>query len=208
MKYGFIQSKLDGTEQKFEEIQKFKIPESYSFRNYLPQVINQGSRPICVPCSISAYLNWKINLANGENTIDNNIDLNEIYNSKTTEGDDGMTFKDALHFLKHKGVDSDLGNQKIDRYAMIGSEICLKQAIILNGPCIGGLPVYDDNAWEFWKNKYDGSFKGGHAISIVGYNKEGFIIRNSWGKGYGDNGYYILPYEDFNNFYEIWTIID
>lgn len=33
------------------------------------------------------------------------------------------------------------------------------------------------------------SVDGGHAIVIVGYTKDYFIIRNSWGKDYGDGGY-------------------
>jgi len=38
---------------------------------------------------------------------------------------------------------------------------------------------------------------GGHAVMAVGYNnsKKTFIIRNSWGKNWGDNGYFYMPYE-------------
>jgi C1A family cysteine protease len=37
---------------------------------------------------------------------------------------------------------------------------------------------------------------GGHAVTIVGYNDETqmFIIRNSWGKGWGQAGYCLMPY--------------
>ncbi len=37
---------------------------------------------------------------------------------------------------------------------------------------------------------------GGHAITAVGYddNKKMFLIRNSWGAGWGDKGYGWLPY--------------
>jgi C1A family cysteine protease len=58
---------------------------------------------------------------------------------------------------------------------------------------------------EFWNDRRM-DFQGGHAVSIVGYNDEGFILRNSWGRTYGDNGYSVIPYEDFNKFMEIWTI--
>lgn len=74
------------------------------------------------------------------------------------------------------------------------------------GLAYGGLPVYNSSINEFWLK--DGSFEGGHAVAIIGYDKEGFIIRNSWGGMYGYNGYYHLKYEDFNNsFYEIWTMV-
>ena len=37
---------------------------------------------------------------------------------------------------------------------------------------------------------------GGHAIAAVGYDddKEYFIVRNSWGTEWGDNGYCYIPY--------------
>jgi len=41
-------------------------------------------------------------------------------------------------------------------------------------------------------NEYPNS---GHAMLIVGWNELGFIVQNSWGKNWGDNGYAILPYE-------------
>jgi hypothetical protein len=31
--------------------------------------------------------------------------------------------------------------------------------------------------------------RGGHAVAIVGYRPDRFIIRNSWGTGWGDNGF-------------------
>lgn len=42
---------------------------------------------------------------------------------------------------------------------------------------------------------------GGHAVVAVGYQdeKEQVIIRNSWGKGWGDIGYGYLPYWYFEN---------
>lgn len=36
---------------------------------------------------------------------------------------------------------------------------------------------------------YADPFKGGHAVSIVGYDNTGFIIKNSWGRDWGKNGY-------------------
>ena len=38
---------------------------------------------------------------------------------------------------------------------------------------------------------------GGHAVAIVGYTREGFIIQNSWGEKWGHKGFALLPYEDW-----------
>ena len=42
-----------------------------------------------------------------------------------------------------------------------------------------------------------GRAESGHAVAICGYTSEGFIIQNSWGKGWGRGGFALLPYEDF-----------
>ena len=38
---------------------------------------------------------------------------------------------------------------------------------------------------------------GGHAFAIVGYTPEGFIVQNSWGKGWGSGGLALLSYQDW-----------
>lgn len=52
---------------------------------------------------------------------------------------------------------------------------------------------------------------GGHAVMLVGYDdtKQQFIVRNSWGTGWGDNGYFYLPYQYVNTANltaDYWTI--
>lgn len=42
-----------------------------------------------------------------------------------------------------------------------------------------------------------GRADGGHAVAIVGYTEQGFIIQNSWGAGWGNRGFALLPYEDY-----------
>jgi len=38
---------------------------------------------------------------------------------------------------------------------------------------------------------------GGHAVLAVGYDHEArtFLVRNSWGTGWGQDGYFTMPYE-------------
>ena len=201
---GFIPSVMDGTEDIFIEPKNMGLPKEYSYKKYLPEVLNQGLDPICVPCSLSANINWRINLKDGK-PKDNKVDLFDIFNSRTTQGE-GMTFKEAFDFLIDKGVKTKNGEFKIKGYAYVKSAIALKFAIIANGPCVGVLPVYNsDSADEFWNEKY-GELVGYHAVSIVGFNKDGIIIRNSWGSSYGSDGYTFIKNQDLNKFYEIWTI--
>ena len=58
----------------FEVEENIVIPDSYSYRDVLTNVLNQGNQQICVPCTLSAYLNWKENLKDGSNK-DNKIKL-------------------------------------------------------------------------------------------------------------------------------------
>jgi len=52
---------------------------------------------------------------------------------------------------------------------------------------------------------------GGHAMLIVGYDMPAkvWIVRNSWGPGFGDGGYFRLPFETMVSYSEpshFWTI--
>jgi len=69
-----------------------------------------------------------------------------------------------------------------------------KEWIATNGPIMTRLDV--DATWDNAENtqgqldKYKpDTSRGGHAISIVGYTDDRFIIRNSWGTAWGDNGF-------------------
>lgn len=52
---------------------------------------------------------------------------------------------------------------------------------------------------------------GGHAVLAVGYDNstQTFTVRNSWGPGWGDGGYFYMPYAyllDDNLSSDLWTI--
>ena len=202
---GCIPSKMDGSEKIFNVEEEVTLPSYYSYVDTLPSVLDQGSEQICVPCTVSSYLNWRENLKVGS-IKDNGVSLYEIYRSRTNNGE-GMTYKDALSYLRKKGVKSDMGRLYIKQYGRVMNSMMLKYAIIMNGPCFGALPVFSDRD-KFWKKTYGDIFMGYHAIAIVGYDEEGFIIRNSWGDNFGDNGYVTIPYNDFNELMEIWTVME
>jgi len=52
---------------------------------------------------------------------------------------------------------------------------------------------------------------GGHAVVAVGYDDttQRFIVRNSWGPGWGKGGYFTMPYAyltDSNLSDDFWTV--
>ncbi|PCI09707.1 peptidase C1 [bacterium] len=48
--------------------------------------------------------------------------------------------------------------------------------------------------------------RGGHAFAIVGYDREGLWIQNSWGRDWGLNGFAHITYDDwFENSYDCWV---
>ena len=202
---GCVPSTLDGSEYIFGTSYEATIPEEYSYVDVMPPVLNQGSAQICVPCTVSSYLNWKENLKTGSKD-DINIKLYDIYGSRTNHGE-GMTYKDALRFLNKTGVRSDNGILTIKSYGMVTNPLLLKSALIMNGPCFGALPVYSTNC-DFWRRGANRNLQGYHAIAIVGYNKDGFIIRNSWGRSFCHKGYTTIPYDEFNTLIEIWTVME
>ncbi len=38
---------------------------------------------------------------------------------------------------------------------------------------------------------------GGHAFALVGFNRTGFVVQNSWGTSWGNCGFAVLPYEQW-----------
>jgi len=80
-----------------------------------------------------------------------------------------------------------------------GSMDTVKRAL-LNGPLVTTLSVSEDfvaYGGGIYKHTW-GSSLGGHAVSIVGYDdtKKAWLIRNSWGPEWGEDGYGWISYKD------------
>lgn len=66
--------------------------------------------------------------------------------------------------------------------------------LALNGPILTRLNV--EKTWDqatATKGRlakyHEASVRGGHAVCLVGYTKDHFIVRNSWGPAWGDKGF-------------------
>ncbi len=88
----------------------------------------------------------------------------------------------------------------------------LKSGLNSFGPLATTMDVYND-FFYYTSGVYaysSGSYAGGHAVLLVGYDDPGqyFIVKNSWGSGWGEAGYFRIAYSEVNSVVNFgdWTI--
>ncbi len=74
----------------------------------------------------------------------------------------------------------------------------LKSLLVTTGPMPVNFKVYSD-FYEYESGVYSytsGNYEGGHAVLLVGYDDtdQCFIVKNSWGTGWGEQGYFRIDY--------------
>lgn len=94
----------------------------------------------------------------------------------------------------------------------------LKQCLAEGFPFVFGFAVYESFETQEVANTGvaimpipNDTMLGGHAVMCVGYDDstQRFIVRNSWGTNWGNNGYFTIPYQYLTNLglaADFWTI--
>lgn len=107
---------------------------------------------------------------------------------------------------------------RVKAYARIKTILEMKRSLVINGPFIAGVDVYE--SWFTGKASKTGlvpmpkkseQYQGGHAICIVGYDdlRKMFKFKNSWGVGWGDKGYGYVYYDYMKqNCADAWSATD
>jgi C1A family cysteine protease len=104
--------------------------------------------------------------------------------------------------------------RRLNNLNILELESCLASGY----PFVFGFSVYDSFEGDYVARTgvvnlpgMGESVMGGHAVMAVGYdrNTRRFIVRNSWGAGWGLGGYFTMPYEYVTNgnlACDFWTI--
>lgn len=200
------------------------LPKTLDLRKDLQPVRNQKKQSSCVGFATSCIKEWQ---EKKDVYIDDFMSPQFVYNNRSNYPQKGMYGRDAMNILANSGcclertypygtIESkkkipkeayeEASNFKIQSFARVNTVESVKKSLYKDGPCLISFPVYNSDS-QFWMPNGN-SMQGGHAVAIVGYTKEGFIIRNSWGSRWNGNGYTLYPYEQFGAHWEIWTTVD
>jgi C1A family cysteine protease len=167
------------------------------------------------------------------------IYYNERVIEHTIKSDSGAMIRDGIKTLVKQGVCSEtIWPYRVSMFDVKPDEACYKQALkhkitsyrriltldemracLAEGfPFAFGFTVYE--SFESQKVARTGIVPmpktgerqlGGHAVLAVGYDDLAgrFRVRNSWGEGWGNKGYFTMPYDylsDRNLSDDLWTI--
>lgn len=190
-------------------------------KNWMTSVKSQGG---CGSCASFGTLGALEAIVQIEKGITFDCDLSEAFLFFCGGGDcdTGMKLNDASQLISSTGVPDELcfsykafdmpcenkAQNWDDRvikasYGYIaGSSI--KEALITYGPVVTSFQVFEDFT-AYTGGIYEhvwGDYEAGHAVTIVGYkdddsmdSKGYWICKNSWGKRWGEEGYFRIQYE-------------
>ena len=223
MEFGCIFSNYDSRDYKLvaEAVMNSDLPNEFVLEQ-IGDVKNQKSVGSCVAHAMSTILEYHAHYYNKE--LSTNF-IYGIQKELFDRDGRGMILRDACSIVQKYGdmleIDcpgndevpecheiasnafndtnkvSRAYNYHIKSYYSCNSIDDIKYALINHGPVLGALEWYKEYKVND-KGILTGNpttYSGGHAVVIYGYNEDGFICQNSWGKMWGKKGTFIVPYD-------------
>ena len=221
--FGYIPSPEDKRDYSLQTVgvcTATVIPEEYMPEKTTP-ILNQGSVGSCVAHALATTMAYgELHSARGVST---NWSRGFIYGNRALldYSGEGMIARQALKQLQKEGdcvyntfpwnekypsvksrieVHEDKYHTEAKKYTIKSYFRCydeteIKTTIMKQGAVLLCMPTYS----TFQKNvplpEPNDKSTGGHAMCCVGWNKDGWIVQNSWGSYWGDKGFCYVPYE-------------
>jgi C1A family cysteine protease len=237
-KFGWIEDKYDERDFEFSVPKALlrKLPSEGNVITYCPEIYQQGNIGSCVGNAVAAQIATGHII---QGLIDPQPSrLMIYYNARemrgSTQVDAGCSLRDAIKSVAKLGVcpeskwpyiesyfaikppkscyDSAIKDKIISYHRLWYSLNNMKACITAGYPFSIGIRVYENFPMELGDIPMPlGGMIGGHAMMVVGYRDsiKRFIVRNSWGKEWGTNGYGTIPYSYIINpklSVDFWTI--
>ncbi len=213
-----------------------RIKNKIDLRDRFPPICDQGELASCTAnalCGLMAYtynyfIGSRLFLYYNERLLINNVKFDDgayLSDGIITLKQNGICPESLWtynnHFSKRPPTycyDIALRHKIYKVYNLTNSLQMMKQYLSNGYPFVLGIGLYKSfmsknvafNGIVPMPNTITETFMGGHAVVCVGYNNTTgyWIMRNSWGTSWGDNGYFYLPYAyllDINLCSDIWT---
>ena len=199
--------------------------EIVDLRKYFSDVKNQGRQSSCLAFTLSAMMEYVLKIRNSETKDFSEAFLYYRSREKIGEEnlDNGSRFKYAIECLQNDGLclEKYMPYDELD-YRTPPCQSAIDDALFYKIKKVNslnlelndfrrvlqkGFPIaISVNMYSSFGNGKNGIVPmpstreksgGSHAMVIVGYNDnlKHFIVRNSWGASFGDNGYCYMPYD-------------
>ena len=196
---------------------KFEAPEELILRGYCTPVENQGDLPYCAAYAATSYAEsvlWRKRHYREE------IDPIPVYNkAKEIDGHpdvEGTTLEAALQAVIDLGyLDKTKYKVKMFGGKPLGRTDGLKSvkfAVHEHGCCLGGFQLTKEWKSPSWfTNTIQGKdypLLGGHAVLIVGWDKNKILVMNSWGEKYADGGFVWLTTHAFQKLFVLGAVAE
>lgn len=213
-----------------------ELPSKVDLRPTMPTIYNQGALGSCTANAIGGviqrfnpelspsrlFLYYNARVLDGTSSLDAGATLRNAMKAANTYGvcDESIWPYDISKFTKRPSGEA-YGKATLHasfQYRSVSQkEYDLKLALHKGMPVVFGFKVQpsfesDEVARTgIYNPKYNERILGGHAVVLVGYDDESqrFLVRNSWGKSWGMDGYFTIPYSIVTNWrkaFDFWVI--
>ncbi len=206
------------------------MPTTFDWRNnggnFVTPVRNQGSCGSCWAFSSTAALESKALITYNEPSVDLNLSEQTLVSCSGAGSCGGGYIDQAAAFLSSTGIPQescfpyagtnlscssacqnwDQQTYRTQSWSFVTDTVDdIKAGLITYGPLVASMAVYDD--FPYYSSgvysRVSNNFLGYHAVTIVGWddNQQAFIVKNSWGASWGQQGYFLIAYSQVNDSY-------